>query len=169
MPAFADRHPCPRRRRRRPAARADDRASRSGQRRSLCWPEVRGNRSSRVCRCRACRVFSCRRRRRTAGQADTLLTKIADGHNAIVAAGDAGKLQHSRHVVPARDAAHADGADGDAVGGRGGAEDRAGNDGGKSGGKGAGDGGFEKCASCGNHGNLFRDSKLMPTQFTPAR
>ena len=69
--ASADRHPCPRQRRRRPAAHADGRASRSGQRRSPGRREVRGNRSSRVCRCRACPVFSCRHHSQTACRAST--------------------------------------------------------------------------------------------------
>ena len=86
---------------------------------------------------------------------DALLTEIANRHNAIVAAGDAGELQHSRHVVPARDAAHANRPNVDAVGRRGGAEDRAGNDSGKSGGKRAAGGGLKKCAAGGNHRNSF--------------
>ncbi len=66
MRASADRRPCPRPRRQRPAAHADDRASRSGRRRSPCWRGVRGNRSSRACRYMACPVFSCTRRSQTA-------------------------------------------------------------------------------------------------------
>jgi len=74
-----------------------------------------------------------------AAQLDAIRAQIADGDDAIVAAGNARELQHSRHVMDTRDAADADGADVNAIRGCSSAENRVGNDGRKSGGNRSGE------------------------------